>query len=121
MRADYILRVQVHSYANPTSVCGNSCDNEFFYCLRPLGTSVQSFEDIEATVDERSLQTRAADLQCMESPSAIRTQVDMDAELTRVFSGVDYLGISNPIAFEVNMKEWTVSVIVVLWCSRSLQ
>ena len=112
VRADYILRVQIHSYTNP-SRCGLfNCDNEFFYCLRPLGTPVQSFKYIEATVDERSPQTRAAALQCMESPSAVRTQVDINAAPIRVFSGVDYLGISNPIAFEVNMKEWTVSVIV---------
>ena len=111
MRADYILRVQIHSYS---SECGNYCDNEFFYCLRPLGTKgpVQSCQDIQATADERSLQTRAAALQCLESPSAVRTQVDINAAPTRVFSGVDYLGISNPIVFEVNMKEWTVSVIV---------
>ena len=111
VRADYILRVQVHSYMNPSRCGSSNCDNEFFYCLRPLGIPVQSFEDIEATADERSLQTRAAALQCMESPSAVRTQVDMNAARTRNFSGVDYLGISNPIAFEVNMKEWTVSVI----------
>ena len=112
MRAGYILRVQVHSYTSP-SKCGLfTCNNEFFYCLRPLGTPVQSLQGIQATVDERSLQTRAAALQCLESPSAVRTQVDMNAAPTRNFSGVDYLGISNPIAFEVNMKEWTVSVIV---------
>ena len=108
VRADYILRVQVHSYTNP-SRCGlSTCDNVFFYCLRPLRTPVQSFE---ATVDKRSLERETA-LQCMESPSAVRTHVDINAAPTRVFSGVDYLGISNPIAFEVNIKEWTVSVIV---------
>lgn len=97
VRGDYILSVQVHSYDNPSSRCagctaaqgccdlgrtfncGSLCDNEFLYCLRPLGTLSQSLEAIGDTEDERSLETRAATLQCMESPAAVRTQEDTDA------------------------------------------
>ena len=133
MRGDYILSVQVHSYDNPESRCagcsmyqgccdldrinncGSLCDNEFFYCLRPWGTPNQSLEVIEDTVDERSVETRAAALQCMESPAAVRTsQVDLDADRNIVFTGTEYLGINNPIMFTVTMEKWEVRASAVI-------
>ena len=46
LEAEYILKVQVISYANPTGVredhfccnspCNQSCNNYFTFCLRPL-------------------------------------------------------------------------------------
>lgn len=128
MRGDYILSVQVHLYNNPTNRCvgcGDDfgccdrfredvctdelrCDNEFFYCLRPLRASNLARQDIMDTVGERSLETRATTLQCLESPAAIRTDTDTDAA-SRVFSGVEYLGIDNPMMFEVTAKKWEVS------------
>ena len=132
VRGDYILSVQVHSYDNPSSRCagcrfqgccdlplidncGSLCDNEFFYCLRPLGTPNQSLQVIEDTVDERSVETRAAALQCMESPAAVRTsQVDLDAARNIVFTGTEYLGINNPIIFVVTMEKWEVRASAVI-------
>ena len=133
MRGDYILSVQVHSYSNPENRCAGCirtdttfgccdmfdapvctgdrrCDNEFFYCLRPLRASNLASQIITNTVSERSLVTRATTLQCLESPAAVRTiLVDMDAPASQVFSGMEYLGIDNPIMFEVTAEKWEVS------------
>ena len=133
VRGDYILSVQVHSYDNPESRCagcsmfqgccdldrinncGSLCDNEFFYCLRPWGTSNQSLEVKQVTVNERSVETRAAALQCMESPAAVRTKVDPDAARSIVFNGTEYLGIDNPIMFTVTMEKWEVRASAVIY------
>ena len=133
MRGDYILSVQVHSYSNPENRCvecirsdntfgccdtfdapvctgDRRCDNEFFYCLRPLRASNLASQIITNTVSERSLVTRATALQCLGSPAAVRTNtVDMDAPASQVFSGMEYLGIDNPIMFEVTAEKWEVS------------
>ena len=126
-RGDYILRVQVHSYDNPTDFCAGcgadqgccdgfereectgsrDCENVFFYCVRPLGTPTQTLETVLGdTVFEDSIEDRERELQCTPSLAAFRsTPTDDFID----FSQPTFLGIPNPMEFQVVANKWEVS------------
>ena len=121
------MSVQVISYSNPSNRCAGCggggccddddatscaalCDNEFLYCLRPFSLPDQPLQALQATAEEIVFSARAAMLQCLEFPSAIRTDVDNNADATSpIFFNSTYLGIPNPILFEVESPQWEVS------------
>ena len=129
-RGDYVLRVRIHSYDNPTNDCagcdgsqnqrccdsfdpqcgddtGLRCDNEFFACVRPLNTSRPTLQTSIDSVPVRSLQRRAELLQCLQPPAAIRSGVNTDAGPID-FMGPTFLGTPNPMEFQVTATEWEV-------------
>ena len=127
VKGDYTLSVQVHSYINPTNgcaVCGNNCcdqepvspncnggracDNEFFFCVRPLEATVPSLATLRQTDSERSVQSRAGLLQCLQPPAAFRSSTVMDGAAID-FTGPLFLGIPNPMTFQVTASAWEVS------------
>lgn len=113
----YILSVRVHSYDNPSNRCAgcgalqgccdsftridcgdeesSACDNEFFVCLKPLGSADQELRNLTLTAADRSLSIsrRATALQCLGSVSAVVT--------TEV--------VGYPLQFQVNAGKWEVS------------
>ena len=128
--------MQVHFYNNPNNSCptctndpnfegqlgcwdnfestrcrmGNRCDNEFFFCLRPLmtphpGNTAQAFQE---TVYVRSVEERTELLQCLRPPGALRSGINTNGR------GIDYhmtfLGLPNPLQFTVNASQWEVSI-----------
>ncbi len=128
MRGDYILRVQVHAYDNPTNtcpVCGltegccdifitsectglQKCDNEFFYCVRPLGSPSLTLDTLADTISERSISNRAAELQCLQTQAPFRSETNVDGASID-FSQAMFLGVPNPLQFQVTASEWEVS------------
>lgn len=123
-RTDYILRTQVHFYNNPTNQClgchfgaagarvlgccdsfevnvqcsgETRCDNEFFSCARPLGTPR---ETLSSLIDTVSLD-RAEALQCIQPLAAIRSTTNTDGASID-FEGPTFLGLANPIGFEID-------------------
>ena len=123
------MSVQVTSYSNPSNCCAGCdgggccdaprrnatrcpawCDNEFLYCLRPFGLPDQPLQVLQQATTERAFSAEAAVLQCLEAPPAIRTDVDVDVDATSpIFFGPTYLGMPNPILFEVESPLWEVS------------
>ena len=123
------MSVQVISYSNPSNRCAGCrgggccddiqsdatscvalCDNEFLYCLRPFGLPDQPLQALRDATREVAFSARAAMLQCLEFPSAIRTDVDNNVDATSpIFFGPTYLGMPNPILFEVESPQWEVS------------
>ena len=123
------MSVQVSSYSNPSNRCAGCggggccdapqknatrcaalCDNEFLYCLRRFGLPDQSLQVLQDAAREVAFSVRATMLQCLEAPSAIRTDVDVNVDATSpIFFGPTYLGIPNPILFEVESPLWEVS------------
>lgn len=125
--------MQVHSYENPTNHCPQCyredpearnccdnfsdnmcigherCDNTFFYCVRPIGTPVPTQETLFADDSiEAPLQVRASALQCMQSPSAFRSDTNVDGGFVD-YSGPTFLGLPNPMEFHVEASKWEVS------------
>ena len=99
-RGDYVLRVQVHSYKNPTNRCAGCgdtrgccdnfecdddsppirCDNEFLYCLRPLGTPAETLGVLIDTVRDEALpEDRLREVNCMQPPAAFRSEINTDS------------------------------------------
>ncbi len=124
VRGDYILRVQVHDYENPTNRCAQDqgccddsgttcnsfrrCDNEFFFCVRPLGTPLPAEQALFNTVSERSVENRSRDLQCLQTLAAFRSQTNNDAASIN-FQQSTFLGLPNPIVFQVIANVYEVS------------
>ena len=120
--------MRVHAYNNPTNRCAghqggccdgfspNDCDtdetlrsdNEFFFCVRPLNTPIPQRQTIIDSVSERRVPSRAVQLQCLQPPAAIRTNVDDDAGPVNSV-GELFLGMPNPMVFPVASQEWEVS------------
>ena len=122
--------MQVHSYDNPTNLCagcgegpgccdnfgGNDCtgeercDNIFFYCLRPLGTPTRTLEAIleNRLIFENSIEDHARELQCLQPPPAFRSDRNVDDGFIN-FSETEFLGLPNPMEFQVNASMWEVS------------
>ena len=121
--------MRVHSYNNPNNSCltctddpnfegqlgccdnfrrtscraAERCDNEFFFCLRPLmtpppGDTPHAFLQ---TVPERSVEQRAEMLQCLQPPGALRSGINRDGEQI-YFNRTTFLGLPNPLEFSVS-------------------
>ena len=137
--------MQVHDYNNPTNRCAGCgemqgccdsfntlqcdeqpyrrCDNEFFFCLRPVGTPSPTLEALLDTIPDRDpglsrrshsqrdeeMEQRAADLQCMQPPAAIRSDGANQDGLQIDFTRPTFLTVPNPIEFQVNAITWEVS------------
>lgn len=124
------MRIQTSDFANPANTCaecedqgccdvdainntcsdmGNErCDDEFFYCLRPLGTPVPTVNSsVDVSVLERSVAVRADSLQCLQTSRAFRSEVN-DNSGPVDYSSVTLLGQPNPLEFQVNDTEWKV-------------
>lgn len=90
------------------------CDNRFFFCLRPLGTPVQSLQDLQETVpdhysgNQTSVEARARLLGCLQPPAAFGSSVNTDGEVIE-FAGSMFLGLPNPVEFRVRDSEWEVN------------
>ena len=89
------------------NIGGRACDNEFFYCLMPLGSTPLTNSDILSTLPERDITTRAGQLGCLQPPVALRSnengngaQIDFNADTV--------LGLPNPLKFEVTADKWQV-------------
>ena len=85
------------------------CDNEFFHCLMFPG----SIPPIEITLNSlsmtaRDIVTRARDLNCLQPSLALMSDVNFDGEMIDFSSGT-FLGLPNPLEFEVVAGRWTVS------------
>ncbi len=96
-----------------TTVCTgtNGCDNEFFFCLRPLGAAPLSTTLVSNYTGENSVTARARNLGCLESPPALRSsEVDFNGNLDD-FASPTFLGLPNPIEFSVMATKWEVSVL----------
>lgn len=129
LRADYILRVQIHAYSNPTNRCAGcgavqgccdnpevfectnnrKCDNEFFFCVRPLGTARQTLDILLASVPINMTEQRGTYLQCLQPPPALTSSINTDG-LPIDYSSAIFLGLPNPLEFRVNASVWEVSV-----------
>ena len=130
IKSDYVLRVRVHSYNNPSNRCAGCgetqgccdrfnttqcddppslrCDNEFFFCVRPLGTAMPTTQSLLTSGGTRSsAEQRAADLQCLQPPAALRSDVNTDGEATE-FIGPRFLGLPNPMEFHITASKWEV-------------
>ncbi len=111
------------SYQNPTNRCaqcgqdccdgsgrtcifGSRCD-EFFFCVRPLGTPLPAGQAFLNTVSEHSVVNRARDLQCLQTPAAFRSQTNNDAAFIN-FQQPMFLGLPNPLVFRVIANEYEV-------------
>ena len=122
VRGDYTLRVLFSGYSNPDNTCyqctsggvqgccdsrdqtdctgGRRCDNEFFYCLMPSGSSPATTAVSSASED---FNTRAGQLGCLPQ-SAQWSQVDTNAQAM----STTVLGLPNPLVFEVTAPRWQV-------------
>ena len=136
-RGDYTFRVQVHSYTNPTNHCAGStcrdrngdlccdisfnvfntncggnerCDNVFLFCVRPLGTADPMLRTLEDTISNN----RARELQCMQPPSALRSSEANDGRSIN-FGMPTFLGIPNPMGFQVTASMWEVSRVILTY------
>lgn len=128
MKGDYVLRAQIYSYDNPTNFCeqcgsdrgccdgfqpivcqGDArCDNEFFFCTRPLGTALPEFPG--NSVPEIAVESRARSLQCLQPSGALRSRIDINAAQMD-FSSNGFLGLSNPMEFEMVAPKWEVNYV----------
>ncbi len=129
MCGDYILRVQVCDYSNPSNRCGtscnggccdnfdstifcfigdNECDNEFFFCVRPLEAAPLSPTFVKDSMGEDSVATRAGTLGCLQPPAAYRTNTNFGANQINFFSPT-FLGVPNPLEFSIDAARWEVS------------
>ena len=138
------MRVQVHQYLNVFNTCAecptingvrtccddkddtngcepfDRCDNEFFYCLMPLG-SVRSNSVIFSTEDENDLVTRAIDLGCLQPSTALRSNTNGNGVPIDFFDPSEMvLGLPNPLEFEVTAVRWQVGVFTVLCATPGL-
>ena len=123
MKGDYILKIQVHGYSNPSNHCSMCdgenccdgpatttcsgilrCDNEFFFCVKPFGEDLVSIETATTSILS-TVASRAITLGCF---SALRSETDVDAGFSDFFSPV-FLGLPNPMEFLVNATQWEVS------------
>ena len=127
------MKIQTNDFANPASTCAECkdqaccddaidnicsdmgderCDDEFFYCLRPLGTPVPTVvnSSVDASMLERSVADRANSLQCLRDSMAFRSEVNENSAPVDYFS-VTLLGQPNPLEFQVNDTEWKVGLI----------
>ena len=129
------MRARILSYSNPSNWCASCgenrgccdkfetndclpdhyrCDNRFFFCLRPLGTPVQSLQDFQETVpnqysgNQASVEARARLLGCLQPPAVFVSGVNADGEAID-FAGSAFLGLPNPLEFRVRGREWEVS------------
>ena len=135
LRGDYTLRVQVHSYNNPSNWCpvcigpntgqpgccdnfdmtscskSRRCDNEFFFCLRPLTTPPpgDTVQDFQRNVSVGSVEERAELLQCLQPPGALRSGINRNGEQID-FNRTTFLGLPNPLEFSVSASQWEVSI-----------
>ena len=66
-----------------------------------------SLQTILDSVPERSLEARAEQLQCLQTPPPLRSGVDENGNDLDL-SGTDLLGLSNPMEFRVTASEWMV-------------
>ena len=89
-----------------------ACDNEFFYCLMPLG-NVPLTDTIVDSVRERNVTTRADQLGCLQPSVALRSDVNDDGGTINFLSDT-VLGLSNPLEFEVTADRWQVRNILLL-------
>ena len=80
----------------------------FFYCVRPFRTPLPTMETLLADdVIEASVEERARILQCMQPPSAFRSDTNIDGGFVD-YSGPTFLGVPNPMEFHVQAMEWEV-------------
>ena len=93
-------------FGETNCVGGERCDSEFFYCLMPLGGLVIT-DDIVSSLPERDITTRADQLGCLETPTALRSDVDTDGESLN-FLADTFLGLPNPMEFRVTASRWQV-------------
>ena len=133
-KGDYVLRVQVSGYSNPRNTCvqcqasirnprlgccdrftdtdgdcelSDRCDNQFFTCLMPFQNN-PSTVTILSTISEESASTRGEELGCSQPPAALNTTVlNMNGEAIDFSSGM-FLGLPNPLEFEVTADRWQV-------------
>ena len=85
------------------------CENVFFYCVRPSGTPTQTLETIleDTEFDNlNSIEDRERELQCTPSLAAFRSTPTNDFI---DFSQPTFLGIPNPMEFQVVANKWEVS------------
>ena len=120
VRGDYTLRVQVSGYSNPANTCyqciccdgagqaactnNRRCDNEFFYCLMPSGSSPATTAVSSASED---FNTRAGQLSCLPQTAQWSQQVNTNAGAINFMSDT-VLGLPNPLIFEVTAPRWQV-------------
>ena len=125
VRGDYTLRVLVSGYSNPKNTCyqctKNSvqgccdnykitncgmrerCDNVFFYCLMPSGSSPATA--VVSSASEK-FSTRARQLGCL--PQSAQWSKRNDDAATIDFTSSRVLGLPNPLVFEVTAPRWQV-------------
>ena len=97
-----------------TNGCGGSdrCDNQFFYCLMPLG-SVPSNSTIFSTEDENDVIVRARDLGCLQPSTALRSDVNRNGGTIDFFDPSGrVLELPNPLEFVVNAIRWQVGTLM---------
>jgi hypothetical protein len=82
------------------------CDNVFFCCVRPLGTPTQTLQTISEDV-ESTIGSRRRELQCIQATVFQSSPNDNSAFID--FSSPSFLGIPNPMEFEIGDSEWEVS------------
>ena len=75
--------------------------------MRPAFSPPLSAQAIKDSVPERSLEARAEQLQFMQTPPPLRSEVDENGNDLDL-SGTELLGLPNPIEFRVT-GEWVVS------------
>ena len=79
----------------------------FLFCVRPLGTADPTLRTLEDTISNY----RARELQCIQPPSALRSDEANDGSRMN-FAGPMFLGILNPMEFQVTASMWEVSRVV---------
>ena len=84
-----------------------ACDNEFFYCLIPLGNTPLTNANILNTLPERDITTHADQLGCQQPPVALRSDENRDGGTINFLSNT-VLGLLNPLEFEVPADRWQV-------------
>ena len=119
MGGDYILRVRLNFYDNPTNQCplcrngpgccdrlsstmciaNERCDNQFLFCVRPLGTPRPLLADIQS----------ARDLQCLQTSTVYQSEINFNGAAIN-FTEPMFLGLPNPLEFSVNDSDWEVSM-----------
>lgn len=91
------------------------CDNEFFTCARPLGTPRETLSSLLDIVDGSSpAEDRARALQCVQPQTAIKSDTNSDGGFID-FTGPTFLGLLNPIEFQIDADEWEVSLLLCMW------
>ncbi len=129
VQGDYILRAHVSAYRNPDNICfrnrgrrccdddsricsrtSENCDNEFFFCVRALGAPVD-----KTPATSGSVTNRAGGLQCLNPSSAIISNINRDGSHID-FSDDTFLGVRNPMEFQVTASLWEVSKPACMTC-----